>query len=101
MQFLDDHWNEDELLAEIQRLEDFLKDEVQEQNTGFQERSDRNRDFVSWRRKALMREFRKGPPELRSRERTPIYFDEIGTAQLEFSTVWYDRTPRKLSLIHI
>ncbi len=95
MQFLDDHWNEDELLAEIQRLEDFLKDEVQEQNTGFQERSDRNRDFVSWRRKALMREFRKGPPELRSRERTPIYFDEIGTAQLEFSTVWYDRTPRK------
>lgn len=97
MDLIDKHWNEDEMLAEIERLEKLLGDQVREENEGFLKRSKRNREFVSWRRDVIMREFKKGPPELASRERTPIYFERMGSGTIEFETNWYDKTPRKIA----
>ncbi len=95
MAFLDKHWNEDNLLAEIERIENLLKDVVHEDNSGFTRGLKKNRAFVSWRRKAIMGEFEEGPPELLSRERTPIYFKEMGTATVTFEAAWYKKTPKE------
>lgn len=97
MEFLDKHWNEENLLAEIERLEALLKDEVHEDNAKFMERSESYRKFVSWRRGVITREFRKGAPKLASKERTPIYFERMGTATVSFQAEWFDKTPKKPS----
>lgn len=91
---LADHWNEEELLAEIERLETLVEGELRESNTDFKKTMDKYRKFVSTRRKSLERELKKGPPELRSREHLPTYFDEIGKAKVTFSTRWFDQTPK-------
>lgn len=95
MSFLDEHWNEEKLLAEIERLETLLQDELHEDNSDFVERSESYRKFVTWRRGVITREFKNGPPELPSREKTPMYFEPMGTATITFQTEWFEKTPRK------
>ena len=92
--FMDQHWKEKELLAEIDRLESLLKDHVLKKNRGFSRNIKKYRRFVESRRQEIEKEFADGAPELKSRERTPVYFGEMGTATVKFSTKWYDRTPR-------
>ncbi len=95
MEFLDTHWNENELLAELDRIEALLKDHVHGDERGFKRGMRNYRRFVETRRKEIMEEFEDGMPELKSRERAPIYFGEIGTAKVTFETQWFDKTPRQ------
>lgn len=94
MSFMDEHWNEESLSAEIDRIENLLQESVKD-DSSFKRRSKRYREFVSSRRKAIMKDFKDGPPELPSRERTPIYFEQMGTAVVTFEADWYNRTPKE------
>ena len=93
MSFLDRHWNEPELLAEIDRVENLLKAHIHQDNRRFSRTLRGYRKFIQSRRQDLMDEFENGPPRLRSRERMPTYFGDVGKATVTFSAVWHDEAP--------
>ncbi|MCP4082591.1 MAG: hypothetical protein GY819_01425 [Planctomycetaceae bacterium] len=93
--FLDEYWNEELLLSEVDRLEAML--EPQSIDKDFGETMDKYRAFIKTRRKSIEREFAKGAPELKSREQKPIYFSMNGSARVTFSGKWYDNAPRDKS----
>lgn len=97
MRFLEDHWDEETLIAEVDRLEAMLKDHLVEGNDGFVSTLNKHRRFIKGRRKAIMDEFKDGPPTLRSREMVPVYFNEIGSAEIEFTTQWFENKPRDVA----
>lgn len=94
-QFLDEHWDEPLLLAELDRLESMLEEHVIPSNSKFSTSMNGFRRFIKNRRSSLVRELKDGPPRLSSREKKPIYFAEVGTAKIEFSTQWFNETPGK------
>ena len=94
---LAENWNEEELNAEFDRVEELLQDHVMESNTGFTRSLAAYRSFLKTRRRVLERELKDGAPELTSAEQLPIYFSNIGTASITFDTKWYDKTPRNAS----
>ena len=95
MSFLDEHWNEEELLAEVDRLEALLKDHVLEKNEGFTRTLKRFRRFINARRRAIAREFRNGNPKLPQKDQRPVYFSQIGNVKATFSTTWTGKDPGK------
>ena len=95
MSFIDKHWNEEELIAEIDRLEKLLEGHVVKENDGFKTSLKNYRRFVKSRRESLGSEFEVGNPEINSAEQKPVYMNEIGTAEATFSTKWYDKDPGK------
>ena len=97
MSFLETHWDEEKILAEMDRLDAMLKDHVMDSNDKYSETMEKFRKFVKSRRSNLMREYKKGSPKLRSREQTPVHFAEIGTASAKFSTKWLTKKPKDIS----
>ena len=93
MSFLDAHWNEEKLIAEIDRLEKLLEQDVMEDNDGFQASLKKYRRFVKFRRESLETEFKEGAPKIKVAEQRPMYMKEIGTAEATFSTKWYEDDP--------
>jgi spore coat protein CotH len=93
--FLDQHWNEEELIAEVDRLETMLKDYVKEDNRGFSRAVNSYRRFIKARRKKLMGEFDDGYPKLDKPPRKPVYFKEIGSVEATFKTKWCKSDPGK------
>ena len=89
--FLDQHWQEDALLAEIDRLETMLEPKVRDEE--FQSTMDKYRSFVKTRRRSINRELANGAPELQSREQTPVYMSVVGEATVSFSGEWYENAP--------
>lgn len=90
-EILDQHWQEDELLAEVDRLETMLEPKVRDDE--FQSTMDKYRSFIKTRRRSIMRELADGPPELQSREQTPVYMSVVGEATVSFSGKWYENAP--------
>ena len=91
---LEQHWNEDQLFAEIDRLEVLLRPHVMDENRSFDKVLDGYRRFIKSRRERLMAEFKQGPPKLKSKEKTPIYFANLGECEVSFSTKWFDKAPK-------
>lgn len=87
-ELIDKHWDETELIAEIDELEKLLEDEVMDSNRGFARGVRNYRRFVNTRRDEIMEEFEDGPPELQSKHKLPVFFDQVGSAQVKFSTEW-------------
>lgn len=96
MSFLDNPWNEEKLLAEVERLEAMLKVDLEKEDAGYAGALLVYRRFIDTRRKEIMEEFEDGPPVIKTRHRIPAYFVEIGKATVSFTTQWYDSTPREL-----
>ncbi|MEO1996263.1 MAG: CotH kinase family protein [Planctomycetaceae bacterium] len=92
-ELMDKYWDEELLLAELDRVEKFLKPHVLKRNRGFSRGVDKMRTFVKTREDILKKELADGPITLRSREKIPIYFKEIGEAKATFTTQWYAKTP--------
>lgn len=95
MSFLDEHWDEEKLGVEIDRLEALLRDYVLEDNQEFQEVLDQFRRFINSRRKAITGEYQKQLPKLAAKNQKPVYFSAIGTIKASFSTTWFDQEPTK------
>ena len=94
--FLDKHWQEDQLLAELDRLAKMLRPHLLEDNKSFDETLDGYRNFIEGRRAAIKREFKNGPPKLKSRHKQPVYFKQVGAAEVSFKTNWFARRPKKI-----
>jgi spore coat protein CotH len=92
-ELMDKYWDEELLLAELDRVEKFLEPHVLKRNRGFSRGVDKMRTFVKTREDILKKELADGPITLRSREKMPIYFKEIGEAKATFTTQWYAKTP--------
>jgi len=96
MSFLDEHFNEEKLIAEVDRLEAMLQDHLADENRDSFERSLKSfRRFIKKRRKGILREFRNGNPALKRKDQKPAYLTEIGIAEATFSTTWRDIDPGK------
>jgi len=93
-ELMDKYWNEEQLVAELDRVEAFLKPHVSKRNRGFSRGVGKMRTFIKTRADILQKELADGPITLRSREKMPIYFKEIGSAKAKFSTQWYAKTPK-------
>jgi spore coat protein CotH len=91
--FMDEHWQEDKLLKELDRLEMMLKDHLVDDNTGFARTMKSYRKFIVDRRKEIDSEFENGNPELKSREHLPVYMGAGEKVTATFDTKWYDQAP--------
>jgi spore coat protein CotH len=92
-ELLADDWDEDRLLAEVDRVQEMLKDHIHEDNRVFSWSVDQLRRFIRTRRSDLNKDIAKWPIKLADGPRKPSYFSQIGTANVTFETQWYDRTP--------
>ena len=92
-EFMQDIWKEEELAAELDRLEDLLKDSTPRAQGDFPKALRRVRGFISKRRRTLSKELDRWPVELRAEPRTPVYFAVVGTASGTFSTKWNETAP--------
>jgi spore coat protein CotH len=90
--FLEEHWQEDKVLANIDRLEELLSEHKRE-DTKFSNAVQKLRSFVQSRRKSLMKELDAWPVKMKPEPRTPPYFTEMGTARATFSTKWFEESP--------
>lgn len=95
MGMLDELWNEQDIVDEIERLDAMLVENGASDSRSRKRAVGNMKRFVQSRRDHIMEEFADGPPELPTRERTVFWFAEIGTATVEFETRWYDSTPRQ------
>ena len=95
MSFLNEHWDEEKLVAEVDRLEAMLQEHLAEENRGFKRSLRSFRRFIKRRRKGIAGEFRNGNPELKRKDQKPVYLAEIGIAEATFSTTWRNSDPGK------
>ena len=94
LELLSEHWDEDKLLAEIDRVQEMLEPHLHSSNRRFAMSVRKVRYFVETRREVLQKEIDKWPIELAEGPRRPAYFKKIGTATASFTTQWYDKTPK-------
>jgi len=86
---LDTAWDEDALLAEIDRQEALIRDHVlPEQRVELQARIQTKRSFVQSQRARIEAELAAGPVAWQQELREPPCFVEQGTLDVTFSTTW-------------
>jgi spore coat protein CotH len=93
-QLMEKHWNETELLAEVDLMESMLEDLVRDGNKSFSRSIRDIRRFIKSRQDTLLKEMEDGPVKLRSFARRPAYMKEVGHVTATFETQWYDKTPQ-------
>lgn len=94
VRFLSTCWNEEALLAEVDRIESLIGDDVLKRKS-FRRDAARVRSFIKKRRRVLERELKRWPIPLRTGPREPICIEEIGQAHIRFNTKWYAKSPSK------
>ena len=87
-------WNEDELLADVDRVEALVKDHLHEKQKDFFKAVKKVRSFIKSRRRVLKRELRKWPVKFKEGPRRPIYFEPFGVATASFSTKFHKDSPK-------
>ncbi len=88
-ELLDTVWDEDAILAEIDRMEEMLTPYLtEEEQTTFPDAVDAVRDFVSTRRETLETALAGTPPSWLGPLRAPWCIDTIGEVSATFSTSW-------------
>lgn len=85
---LDSAWNEEELLAEVDRIETLLKDHVGPAQDEFVEALRGTRSFIKTRRSEILEEIKFAPLEVDNPPRKPMFSKKIGSLQGSFSTHW-------------
>ena len=96
MAFLDEHWNEEKLIAEVDRVEALLKPHVMEGNEKkFRRTIHGYRSFIKGRREDVVSEFKSGPPKLLAEAKHPIYFATVGEVKATFKATYRDKDPAK------
>ena len=88
-------WNEETLLAEVDRVEALLKNDIRDSNSAFPGAVAKVRSFIKGRRRVLERELKRWPIELTVGPRQPAYAKEIGHGRASFTTEWYPQSPSK------
>jgi spore coat protein CotH len=86
-EILDTVWREDELLAEVDRLETLLAPHLAPAQSGAPKSLDAVRDFIRRRRKEIETALTAWPPELPGAFRQPMTTKRVGSVSGTFATV--------------
>jgi hypothetical protein len=89
------HWKEDVLLAEVDRVESLLKNDVHESNSSFPRAVAKVRRFIESRRGIVEKELQRWPIKLTTGPREPVYAEVVGHGRGSFTTEWYDASPKE------
>lgn len=89
-ELLVDHWREDELLAELDRIEALAAPHLHESQRDHARAVDRMRSFIRKRRAVIESELESWPYDLDPPHR-PSYFEEIGTLTASIAGNWAER----------
>ena len=93
-ELLKSHWNEDALIADIDRVAKLLDGHLDEGNRKFAKSTAAVKSFIRKRREVITNELKDGVVVISHGPRRPAYFKKIGTATSSFSTQWYDKSPK-------
>lgn len=91
---LADHWQEDKLIAEVDRMVALLTPHLRKGNTEFTSSVGKLRQFIKQRRGLLEKELASGPIELEQLASWPVYFQSNGSVAIDYQASWYDQTPQ-------
>jgi hypothetical protein len=88
LKLLDTVWNEDKLIADVDRIEAIVKGQLHEAQGDIAETSEATRKFIRGRRQEIMDEIKDGPVHITTPPAKPFYMREAGQASATFSTDW-------------
>ena len=92
---LKEHWGEDKLLAECDRIEALIKPHLNREQYRFTKSLDGTRDFIEARRGDLMKETGDSMPAWRKEPKAPPVIAAIGKIKAMFSATWMEDSPRE------
>lgn len=91
LKVLDEAWNEDELLAEIDRVEKMFGESLPERHADRAESMNDTREFIKGRRAAVLEAFKTWPGKVPDEPRKPMYTVDVGSAKGSFQTTWREQ----------
>lgn len=86
-------WNEDALIADIDRVGKLLKGHILKNNSGYSRKVESVTAFIRGRRAVMNAELKDGAVKISHGPRKPVYFEITGSATASFSTQWYEKPP--------
>lgn len=90
LKVLEEAWHEDQLLAEIDRVEKLLGPDLPERHADVVESMNDTREFIRGRRAAVLEALKNWPGKIPDQARTPMYTVDVGTAKGSFQTTWQE-----------
>ena len=91
---LEDYWDEEALLDDVDRVQKLVAQDVLPENRKFNSSVRAVRYFIESRRQVIEEEMKTWPVELNTGPKKPPYFENVGKAEIQFSTNWYDKKPK-------
>jgi len=88
-------WNEDELLAECDRIEALIEPHLNREQSRFSRSLRGTREFIRERREDLMDETGEAMPRWTKTPKAPPVIAEIGNVKAKFSGEWMEESPRE------
>jgi spore coat protein CotH len=85
---LDSVWREDDLLAQVDRIEKLVNGHLHPAQAGNEQSAETTRNFIRKRRSEIMEEIKNGPIHVTTRPAKPFYMREAGKASATFATAW-------------
>ena len=92
---LKEHWVEDKLLAECDRIEALIEPHLNREQYRFSKALNGTRDFIEARRRDLMKETGDSMPVWRKEPKAPPVIAAIGKIKAKFSATWMEDSPRE------
>ncbi|MEC7583869.1 MAG: CotH kinase family protein [Planctomycetota bacterium] len=88
-ELLDEHWKEEKLLAEIDRVEAMLEPFIPRSHLGFQSAVERVRDWIEWRREDVVEDMEGGMPIWTKAPKPPPAFPgRLEEESDEYQALW-------------
>lgn len=81
-------WNEDEMLAEVDRIGELVKEHLHEDQAGYDARVESFKAFIKSRREEVLAEIEDGPVTVANRPSKGMYYKEVGELAGRFETQW-------------
>lgn len=92
LKVLDEAWKEDELLAEIDRIEKLFASGLPNRHAGMADAMKSNRAFITARRAAVLKALEDWPGKIPEQARTPMYIVDVGSAKGSFQATWREES---------
>ncbi|MBM4003746.1 MAG: hypothetical protein FJ295_10730 [Planctomycetes bacterium] len=88
LKLLETVWNEEKLIADVDRIETLAKGQLHEAQGNIEEAAEATRKYIRERRQEIMDEIKDGPVHITTPPAKPFYMREAGQASATFSTDW-------------
>lgn len=92
-EILDSVWNEERLLAELDRYEALVKPHLHRRQRGVHAALEETRNFVKTRRNEMEYDLERWPVRILKKPRKPAFTNSVGTVEGTFSAAWSDEAP--------